>query len=157
MTFDEVVGLADKAYPDGLMKSSDGLTEFIYRELKGTYDAAASEEVQVMEAVRVLGVVRREIEAVEHAFKRESDSLATIRLWKLLEGESDSLVTKPTKVDLYAQWNTTCPRCSNGVLLKGKITMEGSKSDKCQLKLRRMKGMKDVIVGESSSEGLVDV
>jgi len=73
MTFDEIVEIADEAYPDGLIKqgggSGDGLAKFIYQELKETYDAAASEEVQIKEAIRVMWMARRELEAVEYAFR----------------------------------------------------------------------------------------
>lgn len=71
MTFDEIVKIADKAYPDGITPEymdGDGLAEFIYCELKETYDAGAPEEDQVMEAVRVMQVARRQLEAVEDAF-----------------------------------------------------------------------------------------
>lgn len=72
MIFDEILAIADAAYPDGLvgavsegMEVGDTLAEFIFRELQDTYDPEASDEQQLAEAVRVMTTARQELEAVE--------------------------------------------------------------------------------------------
>lgn len=76
MTFEEILAVADAAYPDGLvaavaedMEVGDTLAEFIFRELQDTYDTDASDEQQLAEAVRVMTSAREELEAVEEAFR----------------------------------------------------------------------------------------
>lgn len=76
MTLDEILAVADAAYPDGLVAAAaddmdvgDTLAEFIFRELQDTYDAGASDEQQLAEAVRVMATAREELEAVEEALR----------------------------------------------------------------------------------------
>lgn len=76
MTLEEILAVADAAYPDGLvsaaaqdMEVGDTLAEFIFRELQDTYDSEANEEQQLAEAIRVIATARAEIEAVEEALR----------------------------------------------------------------------------------------
>ena len=71
MELKNIIGIADMAYPDGLIKLAfenervgDGLAEFIVRELKDTYDEKASSLEQLQEAARVMESARRELTTV---------------------------------------------------------------------------------------------
>lgn len=79
----DIIQIADRVYPDGLVgqaakrkKVGDGLAEFIYRELKETFDPKASALDQVNEAKRVMETAVRETSAVAQAFSDVADDLA---------------------------------------------------------------------------------
>lgn len=73
MKLSEIIAIADRAYPDGLVQAhfenpdgqhGDTLAEFIALELKDTYDADASSQDQLAEAVRAMRRARDELEGV---------------------------------------------------------------------------------------------
>jgi len=78
---EKIIAIADKVYPDGLVKQAykeqqmkkdasvgDGLAEFIARELADTYDEKASSLEQVQEAHRVMSRATTEIGDVTRTF-----------------------------------------------------------------------------------------
>jgi hypothetical protein len=79
MTLEELIKVADGAYPDGLVARAhkgedvgDTLATFIARELSDTYGPSASDEEQLAEAARVMGNAHREIGEVLEALNAES-------------------------------------------------------------------------------------
>lgn len=81
MKINEIIALADSAYPDGMIAdhwsndrkrprkgSGDTLAQFIVLELYGTFDPRAAEEDQIKEAIRVLDMAMSDIGGVRHAF-----------------------------------------------------------------------------------------
>lgn len=81
MKLEKIIAIADKVYPDGLVKQAykeqqmkkdasvgDGLAEFIARELADTYDSKASSLDQIQEAHRVMSRARTELGDVAMAF-----------------------------------------------------------------------------------------
>jgi len=96
MKIDQIIEIADKAYPDGLISQywddkkhrpigdaqaknvGDGLARFIVQELFETFDSMASKENQLNEAKRVMARAVCEIEnccvAFEHVIDSEVES-----------------------------------------------------------------------------------
>ena len=87
MKLEEIIAIADKAYPDGMVQQAfeaynrhqetieddrvgDGLAEFIVRELTDTYDGGASKKKQLAEAVRCIDRATEELQAVSKALYR---------------------------------------------------------------------------------------
>jgi hypothetical protein len=76
MKLSTIINIANKAYPDGLVKQAfeedthvgDGLAEFIARELRDTYDETASSLDQLKEATRVMHSAQWELVDVAEAF-----------------------------------------------------------------------------------------
>ncbi len=71
MTLDEIIQMADEAYPDGLVArahkgedAGDTLALFIVRELADTYDPDASDAEQATAASGALGTAIDELQAV---------------------------------------------------------------------------------------------
>ena len=83
MKLSTIINIADKAYPDGLVKQAfeegdhvgDGLAEFIARELRETYDEKASSLEQLEEACRVMHNARRELVDVAEALELKYNKL----------------------------------------------------------------------------------
>jgi len=82
MKLSEIIAIADQAYPDGLVQMhfedpkgehGDTLAEFIVRELQDVYDAEASSQDQLAEAVQAMRRARDELEGVLAALEREAD------------------------------------------------------------------------------------
>lgn len=82
MKLSEIIAIADAAYPDGLVQAyfdepdgqhGDTLAEFIVRELGDAYDADASSQEQLAEAVRVMQRAMDELEAVVAALEGEAN------------------------------------------------------------------------------------
>src|SRR5262245_1997114 len=87
MTLDELVALADAAYPEGLIRrhwdsaaqrpaaQSDGdtLALFIASELHGTFNIALDDGAQLDVAARALGLAASELRAVARALLAEAD------------------------------------------------------------------------------------
>lgn len=80
MKLSEIIAVADRAYPDGLVQAhyenpdgqhGDTLAEFIALELRDTYDADASDEDQWSEAARVVRRARDELDKVLSALEAE--------------------------------------------------------------------------------------
>lgn len=88
MKFENIIKIADAAYPDGLIQQAfdankdrgvedelvsvgDGLAEWIARELADTYDSKASSLEQLKEARRVMFRGHTELGGVFHAFTFE--------------------------------------------------------------------------------------
>ena len=76
MTLKKIIAIADKAYPDGLVKRAargegvgDTLAEFIAVELTETFDAGDSDAGQLDTACAVMRSARRELTDVEEAFE----------------------------------------------------------------------------------------
>ena len=81
MKLSTIINIADKVYPDGLVKQAfeeysdnirprsvgDGLAEFIARELADTYDPKATSLDQIGEACRVMSRAHTEIGDVSMA------------------------------------------------------------------------------------------
>ena len=105
MTLDEILNIADGAYPDGLIRASadeidvgDGLAAFIARELRSVYDEDDDAEDQLSYAMSAMGTARGQLDCVERAFmlamERPSQTLdsrqlatvlAALRLWQAAE------------------------------------------------------------------------
>jgi len=82
MKLSEIIAIADRAYPDGLVQAhfedpdgqhGDTLAEFIALELQDVYDADAGDEDQWSEAARVIRRARDELDSVLSALERESE------------------------------------------------------------------------------------
>jgi len=82
MKLSEIIAIADRAYPDGLVQAhfegpdgqhGDTLAEFIALELRDVYDADAGDEDQWSEATRVIRRARDELDSVLSALERESE------------------------------------------------------------------------------------
>jgi hypothetical protein len=75
MKLKDIITIADKAYPDGLMNSAeqgDRLAQFIKMELRETYDAKASTKEQLKEAERCIDVAYWQLKLIGDAFDRAS-------------------------------------------------------------------------------------
>lgn len=78
MTEHQIIDIADKAYPDGLVADcaagvsglGDALAEFIALELKSTYVHDGADKVQLRAAMMAMRTARMELQAVEMAFVR---------------------------------------------------------------------------------------
>lgn len=79
MTLKEIINVADRVYPDGLVGDyrrkpdedhGDGLAKFIAIELKETYDEKATDTEQLVEALRAMKAASRELRAVTDEFER---------------------------------------------------------------------------------------
>lgn len=73
MTLGKLIGIVSDAYGDNLVKSyfedpegpyGDGLAKFVAHEIKETYDPAATDEKQIMEAMRCMRSAREQLEDV---------------------------------------------------------------------------------------------
>lgn len=80
MTLDEIITIADEAYPDGLVgmwhagsEPGDTLAKFIAVELKDTYYSGASSEAQLREALRVMETARDQLNDVIAALEDAYD------------------------------------------------------------------------------------
>ena len=82
MKLSEIIAIADRTYPDGLVQMyfedpegqhGDTLAEFIVRELQDVYDAEASDEDQLSEAARVMRRARDELESVGAALEGKTE------------------------------------------------------------------------------------
>lgn len=76
MTLDEIIGIADEAYADGLVaEAADGgacgatLALFIACELKDTYNPETTDAEQLWEAHLVINSARSQLQDVEEAFE----------------------------------------------------------------------------------------
>jgi NurA-like 5'-3' nuclease len=77
MKLSTIINIADRAYPDGLVRQAfktkksvgDGLAKFIVHELAETYDPKASNLDQLEEATRVVYNARRELTDVAEALE----------------------------------------------------------------------------------------
>ena len=76
MTIEEIIGIADEAYPDGKVgayfrepkrKHGDTLAEFVARELESTYAPCGPKRKQLAVASRAMKVAIRELQDVVHA------------------------------------------------------------------------------------------
>jgi len=74
LTLDDIIAVADEAYPDGLIKQAsdegkcgDGLAEFIAREIDGTFDYRISPADVFINAIKALTVARNELNEVIEA------------------------------------------------------------------------------------------
>jgi hypothetical protein len=70
MDLNKLIEIVDEGYPDGFVKRcfdnpkkdhGDTLALFLAREVKDTFDADATDEAQVAEAIRVMEMARREL------------------------------------------------------------------------------------------------
>ena len=82
MELSEIIAIADRAYPDGLVQAyfdhpdrnhGDTLAEFIIRELQDAYDAEAGDKDQLSEAARVIRRARDELDQVLAALESKSE------------------------------------------------------------------------------------
>ncbi len=82
MKLSEIIAIADRAYPDGLVQAhfedpdgqhGDTLAEFIALELQDVYDADAGDEDQWSEAARVMRRARDELDNVLAALERKTE------------------------------------------------------------------------------------
>ncbi len=82
MKLSEIIAIADRAYPDGLVQAhfdhpdgqhGDTLAEFIALELKDVYDADAGDEDQWSEAARAIRRARDELDQVLAALERKTE------------------------------------------------------------------------------------
>lgn len=80
MTLKEIINVADRVYPDGLVGDchrepeedhGDTLAKFIAVELKETYDEKATDIEQLVEALRAMKTAARELQSVVDEFERE--------------------------------------------------------------------------------------
>ena len=84
-TLKQIINIANKVYPDGLVKQAhtskdicgyahigDGLAEFIARELADTFDPEASSLEQMKEAHRVMSRAYTELGDIVMAFSDRS-------------------------------------------------------------------------------------
>lgn len=78
MKIEELIAIADKAYPDGLIMAcfknpkkslGDGLAKFIALELSDTFDPDASDEEQLEEAYLAMNKALFEVNSVLSAFQ----------------------------------------------------------------------------------------
>ena len=78
----EIIAVADREYPDGLVQAyfdhpdrnhGDTLAEFIVRELRDVYDADAGDKDQWSEAARVIRRARDELDQVLAALERKTE------------------------------------------------------------------------------------
>jgi len=87
MTLNELIALADKAYPDSMIERywdakkqrvrrnnfGDTLAQFIVGELSDTFDDDNSDEEQLKEAIRVMESAQREIGGVISALETKRE------------------------------------------------------------------------------------
>ena len=84
MTKKQIIAIADKAHGDGLVgyaheqgvQCGDSLAEFIAIELSETYEPRKPAVRQLEHAYNKMYCARRELEAVERAFRDAIDELA---------------------------------------------------------------------------------
>ena len=83
MTLDEIIAIADAAYPDGFVARywnakrqavrranlGDTLAQFIVRELKDTFDPQATDAEQIATAAKAIENAASELAAVAAAFR----------------------------------------------------------------------------------------
>lgn len=79
MEIEKLIDIVDAGYPDGLVRAwfdepdgehGDTLAEFIVREVVDTFEPTATDEVQVMEAIRVVEMAQRELTDVLSVLER---------------------------------------------------------------------------------------
>ncbi len=85
MRLSEIIAIADRVYPDGLVQAyfedpeghhGDTLAKFIAVELREVYDAEAGTEEQLSEAVRAMRRARDELESVVAALEGATECSA---------------------------------------------------------------------------------
>lgn len=85
MTLREIMVVADKGYPDGMVwlyfadpkgKHGDTLAEFIVRELRDTFDPDASDMRQIMTAAKAIQSAAKELEGVSVPLVRALEDMA---------------------------------------------------------------------------------
>ncbi len=85
MRLSEIIAIADRVYPDGLVQAyfeapegqhGDTLAKFIAVELREVYDAEAGSEEQLSEAVRAMRRAKDELENVLAALEEKADCAA---------------------------------------------------------------------------------
>lgn len=72
MRFQTLINLANSAYPESLISENnlrDPLAQFIYRELKNTFNSKATTEVKIQQAIIALDNVITDLTAVINKFK----------------------------------------------------------------------------------------
>lgn len=89
MTLNELLEIIHRAYPDELTRecwnearqracggAGDTLAEFIVREIADTYDAEATDEAQLDEALRVMRRACTDVTGVIEALEKRKDAYA---------------------------------------------------------------------------------
>ena len=86
MTLNGIIGIADTAYPDGLVgqyfrdpggEHGDPLAGFVAAELKDTYDGEATDAEQLDAALSAVRTAIRELQDVADALEKEAECLNT--------------------------------------------------------------------------------
>lgn len=84
MTLDQLIAIADGAYPDGFVgmyhqepdeQHGDTLAKFIAIELKDTFDSDLDDDIQIQEATRALETAVRELNGVVSALYSAYEAL----------------------------------------------------------------------------------